>query len=1316
MIAGPGVLVPPPLHAGPGTGAYMPAVGPYGAPLAHPAPFAGLSPPLGYMGVPPPVAEEAGEGWDEENAEAEEMAEEHPPTLKSVGRSKSWGQGLFNGIMRLVRSKSGRFEREEKEKENVQGDEVRQEQYESKEWHGETENVEGGKKERRLRRGRSIGNWLGLGGDHGETSFDVEGNGFEVTPIRLPFRLPQYSPFPTPNPPNVPACVRTSILHPSTSRFPPTTLLPAPPRESARMQIPAGWKKWSDPATWPAGKVPGVGMNMGVNATVPCGVGVLLDTNVTLYLLEINGWLKVEALGPLQVMAAFILNQGRVTVGTAAAPYRGRLTVNLTGAANELTITRPPAAPSQPRSVGVRVFATVGGRLELNGMYGNAPSWTTLAATAAAGATSIRVKGDVTAWPVGGVIAIASTDFDRYQAENFTITSVTAGPGNTTVLGLGGALAWMHWGEAVTSGAAGGGSTVDEAAEVALLSRAIVIQGHQNPEDPLIGGHFMVMQTAERQLIKGVELVNMGQQGSLGRYPMHFHLCQDVSGSVVSSCSVHDSNQRCYVVHGTWNLRLEWNLGVNTKGHCFLLEDAIEFGNTFVNNLGFLQEPVKRLLQPTDAIPATQSDDVPSTFWITNPNNTFIGNVAAGSFDSGFWFQLPGRVEGPSALFPNAAGVTPFLIPLGPFVGNAAHSNGRAGLRTYPSGYRPRLNGGVSNVQEKSGINAPQVNITMTSFRAYKNQFIGMFIHNSDGLHIRGARVADNAVVGIELNRDQAVVIADSVFIGESANIGNPTMCDNPSNTFGGCKALASAGVCDLPLPLAKARSNSRTVSRYAPKYGILIDQADPPAHGWSMGVPHRIVNCSFSGYYPRCQPAAGISPNGHSAYIWPATYTSSSLTFPDATSPALYLVPRNRGQLGFDGGYGDAGPLAGTYVWRDEDGSVVGRSGGFAVANNTALLPAGDVCTAKPEWNGYACPGTCYRTVSIQGGSASFTLIPAGGSSNGSSGGVASISSNGAQFVNVLAGRAYVVTPGGGSGSGAAAAAPAAYTVSYADGGFGCTLPVVLQFPLPRAGYTWQLAPSDDIFWQACSGVTLPFATIAQAQWLCLDAAPVLQVSLGANSSATVVLTQVPGNFSCVNIQCGIIPPSANWSYSDTMKYPPEFLAYAPPARWKVGRAPFGYGGQGEVTTVAHAGPGALAWYFRASFSLKYAGCYRSLLFGYKASDGIVVYVNGAEAFRSNMPAASSSTPVTISTPVSGRAPWSTTIVAVSNVRLMSGRNSIMVELHATQAYAWEVHLNMWVAAVGSSCPLTRFFDQRSSLAFTAAAAGIGAGASAGK
>lgn len=47
-----------------------------------------------------------------------------------------------------------------------------------------------------------------------------------------------------------------------------------------------------------------------------------------------------------------------------------------------------------------------------------------------------------------------------------------------------------------------------------------------------------------------------------------------------------------------------------------------------------LQEKSIRLLKPADT-DAIQSDDVPATFWISNPNNTFIGNVGAGSEDSG---------------------------------------------------------------------------------------------------------------------------------------------------------------------------------------------------------------------------------------------------------------------------------------------------------------------------------------------------------------------------------------------------------------------------------------------------------------------------------------------------------------------------------------------------------------------------------------------------------------------------------------------------------------------------------------------------------
>ncbi|CAI7853640.1 unnamed protein product [Closterium sp. NIES-54] len=1058
--------------------------------------------------------------------------------------------------------------------------------------------------------------------------------------------------------------------------------------ESYKDPPPKGWKRWSDPRAWPGNRVPGVGNNRGANATIACGVGMLLDVSITVYFLKINGWLKVEALGPLQVNAAFILNQGRVTVGTATSPYAGKLTVNLTGAANELTITRPPAAPYQPRSVGVRVFATVGGRLELNGMYGNAPAWTTLAATANQGARAIRVKGDVSAWPVGGVIAITSTDFDRYQAENFTIRSVARGPGNTTVLALNGALAWMHWGEAVTSGVAG--ATVDEAAEVALLSRAIVIQGHQNPEDPLIGGHFMVMQTAERQLIKGVELVNMGQQGSLGRYPMHFHLCQNVRGSVVSSCSVHDSNQRCYVVHGTWNLRLEWNLGIKTKGHCFLLEDGIETGNVFYKNLGFLQEPPQRMLTPLDAKPAVQSDNSPSTFWITNPNNAFIGNVAAGSSDSGFWFQLEADVKGPSALYAQAAAMAPKLTPLGSFVGNAAHSNGRAGLRTYPSGYRPRLNGGISTMQEYSGINAPAANITFKGFRAYKNQFIGMFIHETDSLTITEAQVADNAIVGIELNRDQAITISNSVILGETDNTGNPLGCDNTHTEYTSCKSrVEKTGSCNLPFASTPdvARSNSPTVSRYWTQFGVLIDQDEYPGHG-RKGMPHRIVNCTFGKFFNKCRTSAAVTANGHGTDMWTTAHSSAGIRMADQ-SPFIWMVPRQLGQLGFETGGGDAGPLTRFLTWKDEDGTVLGGTGGYAVANTTGLEPSSTVgCSPRPHWNGMACRQACYRSVGIMGAPFLLTRIADG----------AVINPDGARYVNLPANTSYLVT--------FTALPSGPVSLAYTDQGLSCSSSVVLQLAPPAPRMVWQVASAPKLFWQACGGVKAPFKNITQLAYKCDAQRNVnLQITMGSSSSVVVSLSAVRGSIACTYTQCGVFASSGTWRYSDSGTRPASFLSLKPLAasdfNWKRGVGPFGRGGQGELTTLASPQASSLAFYFRKQFKLDSTSplCYQQLLLGVVASDGFVVYVNGKEVLRSNMPQGRVVPTTPASMDASPNAPWSTFSISLDSFRalLRTGANEVAVELHTSSPYSWESRFDMWMALASTTCAPWRIFNPQS-------------------
>lgn len=55
-----------------------------------------------------------------------------------------------------------------------------------------------------------------------------------------------------------------------------------------------------------------------------------------------------------------------------------------------------------------------------------------------------------------------------------------------------------------------------------------------------------------------VELKNMGQQGVLGSYPVHFHMCGDVDQkggyqepTYVDGLSIHHSFSRCLTVHAT---------------------------------------------------------------------------------------------------------------------------------------------------------------------------------------------------------------------------------------------------------------------------------------------------------------------------------------------------------------------------------------------------------------------------------------------------------------------------------------------------------------------------------------------------------------------------------------------------------------------------------------------------------------------------------------------------------------------------------------------------------------------------------------------
>ena len=104
------------------------------------------------------------------------------------------------------------------------------------------------------------------------------------------------------------------------------------------------------------------------------------------------------------------------------------------------------------------------------------------------------------------------------------------------------------------------------------------------------------------------------------------------------------------------------------------------------------------------------------------------------------------------------------------------------------------------------------------------------------------------------------------------------------------------------------------------------------------------------------------------------------------------------------------------------------------------------------------------------------------------------------------------------------------------------------------------------------------------------------------------------------------LLPKSSKWRYLDDGSnqgkawFEPEFND----SNWKSGKAKLGYGNDGEVTKVQYgANPEDkyITTYFRRSFSLSIINGLDSFQLMLSRDDGAVIYLNGKEILRSNMP-----------------------------------------------------------------------------------------------
>ena len=753
--------------------------------------------------------------------------------------------------------------------------------------------------------------------------------------------------------------------------------------------------RWSDAATWPDRRVP----RAGDKVTIPAGKHVVLDvTPPALGSLTIEGKLSFANNRDLELTTEWVVLHGELEIGTAASPHTRKATITLT---NNVRDEEPM------KDMGDRGIMIMGGTLNLHG--DRTHTWTKLAQTAAAGSTSIQVL-DAAGWRAGDEIVLASTDFDPRQAERRTISAIK---GNTITLDR--TLEYMHFGKITYD--------VDERGEVGLLTRNIKIQASADAEQSFQGGHVMAM-GASKMFVEGVEFNRMGQNLTLARYPIHWHLVGDAKGQYIRNAGIHDTFNRCVTVHGTNNLQVENNVTYNTVGHCFFLEDGIETGNQYIRNLAIQTKcHTSKPCDPTNLAPfgATAgtnfnttgqdskdvlipSDNTVSSFWITNPDNTYRDNVAAGSDATGFWFAFPehptGKFEGTDI----SKATWPRRTKFREFKGNVAHSN----FDSFMGDRAPRADGrfavgGYIALVNPADANSAQVESVVEDFTSYKNRNSGIWARGE--LHLyKNLKMADNGIgfthaSGNAGRSPYTSRVVDSLFVGETENIGNPR---TPEEKAAG-RSLPFPQVADFPI---------RAYEFY--------------------DYHHELDNNTFVNYQDNATRKTGaISYLLFTSFGMSSNNTVQRAKFINAKP--VYFPPIDNRWSNDD--YGNT--VYKTSVFNDKDGSITGVPNSYIVMNGG--IDIDEACEIKSTWNAVVCKGDVGRmNVGGGGGAVGFGGFGGGGGprAGGPGAGPARAGAPGPGAAGPGAGAPRAGGAGPGAGApGGGAAAPVAFAIAPGGG-----------------------------------------------------------------------------------------------------------------------------------------------------------------------------------------------------------------------------------------------------------------------------------------
>ena len=209
----------------------------------------------------------------------------------------------------------------------------------------------------------------------------------------------------------------------------------------------------------------------------------------------------------------------------------------------------------------------------------------------------------------------------------------------------------------------------------------------------------------------------------------------------------------------------------------------------------------------------------------------------------------------------------------------------------------------------------------------------------------------------------------------------------------------------------------------------------------------------------------------------------------------------------------------------------------------------------------------------------------------------------------------------------------------------------------------------------------TVPVAHVRRARFL-VSPAVVLLIALLAPAA--------------VDAQTVLVPTGAVWRYLDNGSN--QGTAWRAPTfndgAWASGPAQLGYGDGGEATVVRF-GPSAsnkyITTYFRRAFTVVDRTAFSALTLRLLRDDGAVVYLNGVEVFRSNMPAGTIGYRTLASTAIGGAAENTFVSATLSAGGLVNGANVLAVEVHQSSASSSDLSFDLELIGTTSALAVTR-------------------------